>query len=302
MDASTRPPQKRHQTKGHLALGLVAVFLVSSSPVYAAFDIKSETLPILKSIPPAPAAHNIGITVVPFGEETLQLSARFSESNDYPIQGVHWLVRNSTDGILFDGKAAITDAHLPAGEYLVEANYGAVHLLEPITLQAGTKLEVDFILNAGRLRVLPNVEGVGFPATGCRNMVYALNGIARGQLVATSHTPGEVINLHAGTYRIESRFDDGNAAAVTDVTIKAGIMSAVTITHKAGIAIVPDITDAKWSFTTEQGEVLAPLSNSGHELVLKPGNYVASAFIAGQKRETKFSIEAGQTHEINLAP
>jgi hypothetical protein len=300
MDASTRPPQKRHQAKRHLALSLVAVLWVGTSPANASFDSQSEALPAVKFPLPAPTAHNVGITIVPYGEEILALSGRFSEETLNLIQNIHWRIRNSVGEEMFDGEAEVAGAHLAAGEYMVEANYGAVHLLEPITLQAGTKLEVDFILNAGRMRVLPNVAGAGFPATGCRNMVYALNGIARGQLVATSHTPGEILNLSAGTYRVESRFDDGNAIAVTDVTIKAGIMSAVTISHKAGIAKLPPFADAKWSFSTDQGEILAPLTSTSNELVLKPGNYIASAIIAGQKREARFTIEAGETREINF--
>jgi hypothetical protein len=300
MDASTRPPQKRHQAKRHLAFSLVAVLLVGTSSAYAAFDSKSDALPAVKSILPAPAAHNIGLTIVPYGQEILELSARFSDITMNPVPDIHWVIRSSTGEAVFDGKAAIADAHLAAGEYMVEANYGTVHLLEPVTLQAGTKLEVDFILNVGRMRVLPNVEGVGSLSTGCRNMVYALNGFSRGQLVAVSHTPGEVLNLSAGSYRVESRFDGGNVVAVTDVTVKAGVMSAVTISHKAGIARLPLLIDAKWSFATEQGEVLAPLTGASGELVLKPGNYVATALIAGEKRETKFSIVAGQTSEIIL--
>jgi hypothetical protein len=300
MDASTRPPQKRHQAIRHRALCLVAVFLVSTAPAFAAFDAKEVSEPSSKSLLPAPTAHNIGLTVVPYGQEILELSARFTEEGVYPAEEIHWRIRNSENETVFDGIAAIADAHLPSGQYMVEANYGTVHLLEPVTLQAGTKQEVDFILNAGRMRILTNVEGAGFPTSACRNLVYALNGFARGQLVAVSHTPGEIINLSAGSYRVESRYEEGNAVAVTDVTIKGGIMSAVTISHKAGIAKLPLLNDAVWSFATEQGELIAPLNASSSEVVLKPGNYTASAIIAGQKHEAKFSIEAGQTREIDL--
>jgi hypothetical protein len=223
MNASTRSAQKRRQA-GHLAMCLAAVFL-NHSKADAAFDKSNTALPSKSVFLSAPPENNMALSVVPYGQEALQFSARFSSETLRAISGVQWRIKSTSGALMFDGKAAMATALLPAGNYMVEANYGAVRLMEPFSLQAGTKLEMDFVLNAGLLRILPQ------PNNGCRNLVYALNGIERGTLVASSYTAGEMIGLSAGTYRIESRWEN-NVVTVNYVTIKAGIMSAVTVQLK----------------------------------------------------------------------
>jgi major membrane immunogen (membrane-anchored lipoprotein) len=304
MDASTRPPQKRHQAFGHLALCLVAV-LFSVTPLQAATNNNADALPAEQKQIPAPAAHDVAITTVEFGQEGLQLSARFTENGPEIVQDVDWSIRNNAKDVVFKGITSIADAALPPGDYQVEATYGTAHIVQGLSLQQGTKVDVSFVLNAGGLRLLPRVKGIN-AAVANRSMVYALTGIFKGQLITTSHNPGEVIKMSAGTYRIESRFDGGNAVAVTDVEVKAGKMTAVQIDHKAGLANLSiagvDDADVQWTIIDENGATLPPISGAVATLVLKPGHYLVDATVAGTKRSTEFDIAIGQTQDVSFTP
>ena len=173
-----------------------------------------------------------------------------------------------------------------------------------MALAAGTRLIVSFVLNAGGLRVLPRVEGDTQPATASKTMIYALSGQHPGEMIATSELPGEVIRLPAGDYRVESRFAVGNADAVTDVHVKAGLMSAVEINHKAGLARLayagsPGV-QAHWHLTDAAGQALPAFDGLTADAVLKPGSYTAVVDTGGEQLSTKFDIAAGQTRDIIL--
>jgi hypothetical protein len=301
MDASTRPPHQRHRAAAHLARCLVAIYIAAAPQAHSATN-NQDALPATKSLITSAAAHDIAITTVKPGQEGLELSARFSEENPELVQGISWNIRSESGDTVFSGITTMADAALPPGDYQAEATYGTAHILQGVSVHAGTKLSVNFILNAGGLRVLPRVKGVSLPEVASRSMVYALSGIARGQLVTTSHTPGEIIKITAGDYRIESRFDGGNAVAVTEVHVKPGIMSAVQIDHLAGIARLsfahPTSNDVQWTITDENGATLPPLDGIAPSLVLKPGHYIADAIIAGEKRSANFDIAAGQTRDV----
>jgi hypothetical protein len=303
MDASTRPPHKRHRAAAYLARCLVAIYIAAAPQAHSATN-NQDALPSTKPLITAPAAHDIAITTVKSGQEGLELSARFSGENQDLVQGINWSIRNESGDMVFNGVTTMADAALPPGDYQVEAAYGTAHILQGVSVHEGTRLSVSFILNAGGLRVLPRVKGVGLPEVASRSMVYALSGIARGQLITTSHTPGEIIKITAGDYRIESRFDGGNAVAVTEVHVKPGIMSAVEIGHLAGVAHLSFIGtsegDVQWTITDESGITLPTLNGLEANLVLKPGHYIADARVSGEILTTNFDIAVGETSEITL--
>jgi hypothetical protein len=303
MDASTRPPHKRLRAAAIFVRGLVAV-LFAASPHHASSATRNNTepLPATQHASAAPTAHDIGISNVKPGAESLELSARFSEDNQELVQGITWVIRNEMGATVFNGIATTADALLPAGDYQVEAHYGTVDLLQGMTVHPGTKLSVNFILNAGGLRVLSQVKGMGPIEVSSRSIIYALSGIAKGQLVTTSHTPGEVIKLRVGDYRVESHFDLGNAVAITEVHIRPGMISAVQILHMAGVAKLsvanPVTPDFEWTITDENGATLSPVVGASASLVLRPGHYSANAWLAGTKVISNFTVTAGQTQDI----
>jgi hypothetical protein len=292
MDASTRPPQKRHRAKLHLAVSLVAVYFAVTSS-HGAVSNQPDPLPATKPLLLAPTLHDIGIATVRPGEEGLELSARFTEQGDELVRDVEWKIRVGSGNEVFRGITTKVDAALAPNDYQVEATYGSSHFVQVISVQPGTRVIVNFVLNAGGLRIMPRINGIAAPGPS-HSAIYA----ASGELIKTSYTPGEIIKLSAGDYRIENRFESGNAVTYAKVHINAGRMSAVEINHQAGLAHLNHKpsggAELQWDIVDQGGVTLPPIS--GQDAILKPGHYLASF---GQFK-TEFDIAAGQTRNINL--
>jgi hypothetical protein len=302
MDGSTRPPQKRHQAARHLAFGLVAVFILSLPGALAATRTleQDSTQPNISAT--APAAHDIAVTTVAPGDEGFELSARFSETSVEAVKGIEWLITDNTGTPVFDGISTIADAKLPAGDYHVIANYGTAHIVQGLTVHEGTKLVVSFVLNAGGLRVLPRVKNLGLPTVPSESKIYALTGLSRGKLISSSFTPGEVIKVAAGDYRVESKFESGNAVSITDVHVRAGVMSAINIDHIAGIAHLSCTTQnpVQWTVVDENGIAISATAGAQLNLVLQPGTYTAKATSSEIMLHKTFTISQGQNLNIKL--
>ncbi|MGE3833009.1 MAG: hypothetical protein AB7F76_18610, partial [Parvibaculaceae bacterium] len=88
----------------------------------------------------------------------------------------------------------------------------------------------------------------------------------------------------------------------TEVTVKAGRMSAVEIGHHAGLARFSGPADAEWQISDAKGEVQSELSGSEADAVLKPGRYVVRTEIGGTARLRDFTVEDGQVVDVTIAP
>jgi hypothetical protein len=265
-----------------------------------------SAVPPAKTIAPAgnTLVHDVAIETVAAGQEGVELSARLTEDGGLIQRPIDWTVTSSSGDTVFSGQSPIADASLIPGDYSVNIRYGAVNVSQTITLVPGTRLIVSFVLDAGGLRVLPRIEGAAQPATPAKTLIYSLSGRHPGEIIATSELPGEVIRLPAGDYRVESRFAVGNADAVTDVHVKAGLMSAVEIDHKAGLAHLafvgaPDV-DVRWHIVDAAGVALPPFNGLNADAVLKPGAYAATAETGGETLTARFEIQVGESRDIIL--
>jgi hypothetical protein len=156
----------------------------------------------------------------------------------------------------------------------------------------------------GGIRILPRLKNLGPAPADAQSLVYAVSGHNKGKLITISTTPGEILRVEAGDYRIESRFAAGNAVAVADVHVKPGIMSAVEIDHAAGLARLayvgaPD-ANVSWQVTDAGGEALPAIKGLSANVVLKPGSYVARAKIGSESLTANFVITEGQARDILL--
>lgn len=306
MDASTRPPQKRHRSASALAAALVAILFAATELGHASTTDHSSTPNPDILLSTSSSAHNISITTVKSGNEGLQLSARFTETSQDTVKDVAWTIRDDAGEKVFDGITPIANAALPPGDYRVTARYGAAQILQGVTVHEGTKLSVNFILNAGGLRILPRVKGFEGLRLPSLSKIFATTGPLRGQLISTSNTPGEILKIGAGEYRIESRFENGNAVAVTDVKVKSGILSAVNLDHKVGLlnlsAAAKTNSEFQWTIIDDSGAALPPVSGPLATVILKPGHYKASVANSAGAVVNEFNITAGQILNIDLSP
>jgi hypothetical protein len=298
MNASTRSSQKRHRAKHFLAAGLVVVLwgdITKASPSQPDQDVQTSSLPAFAS-----TTYNIAMATVKSGEEGLELSAVFAENIPQLVKDVDWQVTDAQGILQFNDITKLAEAKLAPGDYKISANYGMVHIEESVSLPAGTKLDISFVLNAGALRILPRIKTLGWSTVPSEIKIFALSGLERGKLIASTYSPGEILKLPVGTYRIESRFAAGNAKAVTDVHVDAGVMSAVNIDHIAGVAHVTADSDVKWTVKDDAGLPLQTISTREKDMVLKPGVYKAEANVNGQLFSKTFTIESGQSLNVSL--
>jgi hypothetical protein len=307
-DVSTRAGTKSRQDSAIYA-SVLAAFLCLATPATGAGSHDTDIAVVNPTAIASPivqnnTAHEIAIEVVRPGNEGLELTARLSETGGLIERDISWMLRDDLGAVVYEGKSSVANISVPPGDYTIEAAYGAAHFSQDLTLLQSNHLMVSFVLDVGGIRVLPRVKNIGPAPAGAQSFVYALSGHNRGKLVTISNVPGEILRVEAGDYRIESRFAAGNAVAVADVHVKAGIMTAVEIDHAAGLARLSYVgapnANVSWQVTDADGETLAPIEGLSASLVLKPGTYVARAKVGNESLSANFVITEGQARDILL--
>jgi len=314
-DYSTRAQQhNRHPERGRIAATAVAVLLVliaitilspslARSTPTSAVELTSAPDIMPEGMEAAPG-HDVAIEIVAPGSEGLELNARLTDDGGFIEVPLHWAIRNMDGDIVYAGYASEAKIPVPPGDYAVDIRFDALKLSSTVTLLEGNRLMVSYVLNAGGLRILPRVKDVGLPAATPLSRIFALTSSERGRLVAVSDIPGEVIRIPEGDYRIESRFAAGNVAAVTDVHVTAGRMSAVEIDHRAGLArlafVGTSAANVTWNVRDGAGLPIARATGQNTDVVLRPGTYTATAEAGGKVLTTTFDIASGEARDIYL--
>jgi hypothetical protein len=308
MDVSIRPSESRRHSAtsrvSNLAAATFLLIVMASLSAVAAFSaISTSKEPVQKTLG-LRSDHQVSITAVKPGQERLSLTAKLSERGIDPLTDVSWRISDRIGGVVFEGKALSADALVQPGDYLVEAKYGSLSYREVIAVHPGNDVSVSFILNLGGLRILPTVIGVTSMPPASTTRIYALAGINKGELVASSRLPGEIIKVQAGAYRLESKFELGNAVAVSDVTVKPGIMSAVHVGHLAGTLHIEllDVVDkpVRWTLISNTESYVPATDKTIADLVMKPGNYTLIAQVDDKIAERTFELVPGQAVNIQL--
>jgi hypothetical protein len=303
-DRSTRASYDRRRRPRNripaLAALLLSALTLPALPASQA-DANDTTSTIARQ-----AAHEVRIGFTKAGREGIELAARLVEDGGLIQRPISWTVTNAAGERVFDGETPEADFLAPPGDYEIAARYGTVTIRRALTLLPEQRIGVIFTLDIGGIRVLPRVEGIGLPAIAARSAIFAASGPEAGRQIALSTVPGEVVRVAAGTYRIETRFMPGNTIVSAKVTVKPGIMSAVEVDHKAGIARLSIGAAARgdtlWIITDAQGDALPPIAGTSAEVVLKPGDYVAEVTSGGETARAKFTLAAGETRTVTLAP
>ena len=92
------------------------------------------------------------------GTEGLSFNARLSEDGGFITRPISWEVKDLNGETLLTRDADVAELTAEPGDYLVVASYGAVKVERKVTLLAGERLAVIFVLNVGGLRILPKLE------------------------------------------------------------------------------------------------------------------------------------------------
>ncbi len=304
MDACTRPSHTGRQ-RGFFHRSRLAVFFLTLALSGQAL---AATNPVLEpendqtnSISPS-SDHEVAIANVAAGSESASFSARLTDASTRYAKNLQWLVFDAAGERLLDATSTTASLPLKPGYYRIEARIGAIAIEEHFTLLEGNSIAINFVLNAGSLRILPRLKGTITPDIMTRSLVYALTGKKSGELVADSSMPGEPLTLTAGKYRVENRMGLGNVIAIADVEVRPGVISALEINHNAGIAHLayqgqsPQVV--AWQIRQGSTVLVTGLSGMQASLVLQPGDYVAVAKIGDDTITTNFTIVDGQLRDV----
>ncbi|WP_108882982.1 hypothetical protein [Anderseniella sp. Alg231-50] len=213
------------------------------------------------------------------GREGIRLAGRLSEDGGLIKKPVTWkLIRTLGNGAkggepVYTDFQPVADIPLEPGNYRIEARYGSVSTVKPVVLAKGQHLSLTFVFNVGGLRTLSTLGNEPLPGPArAVHKAYAINGTSAGELIATSAVQGGLMRLGAGTYRLESEIEPGNTVTHTQVTIKPGILTSLSLDHEAGIAVVDAPAGVPWFVASREKNWRRSGIGPG-VLTLAPGSY-----------------------------
>lgn len=246
----------------------------------------------------------------------VRLTAHLTDDSQPITQGLVWRVfrekagGGGTPSPIATQRTADPTLQLEPGTYLINVAYGRANITRRIAVTPQTA-EERFVLNAGGLRLIP-VLASGKPA-GDQPIVFDVQSDERDQYgqrtnVVTGAKPGVVLRLNAGIYSIVSTYGDANATARSDVSVEAGKLTEVTLTHPAAevsfkLVTRPGgdaISDTKWNVSTRQGDTIKESAGALPRHFLAPGAYIVTARHAGRLFRREFAIKAGDVARIEV--
>ena len=250
------------------------------------------------------------------GSSQVSMAAFLTEESQAIQQGLVWRVFREKSGS--DGKnilvSTLRDAsptlRLEPGAYLVNVALGRANLTRRISV-SGDSVQERFVLNAGGLRVIPVL--LKGEAASEKAVSYDVQSDERDQhgqriKVVTAAKAGVVLRLNAGIYSIVSTYGDANAVARADVTVEAGKLAEVTLTHAAAKVTFKLVTrrggdaiaDTQWSLATSQGEHIRDSSGALPTHFLAPGTYIVGARHAGRLYRQEFNVKSGDSAFVEV--
>jgi hypothetical protein len=247
------------------------------------------------------------------GPGPVQLQALLTEDGQSIEQGLVWHVfrdRPGPDGkpkLVTRNREASPQLRLEPGDYVVSVAFGRAHLTRKISVPAEGGTQERFVLNAGGLR-LHAVLGTGEPVPE-RAISYELFTDERQRSpVLSGVRPGVIVRLNAGIYSIVGTYGDANATARADVTVEAGKLTEVTLTHAAAKVTFKLVSraggdalaDTQWSLANAQGATVKESVGALPTHILAPGTYTVSARNAGEVFQRVFTVRSGQTAQVEV--
>ena len=305
--------------KGHRIIAVVLAVVAmlagvsfTQNPALATRNLSLDDL-ITGSINNATQPYELQIRRTRPGSEGLELAARLVADGGYINRPISWTVREKTPGIdtpgdiVYTASAPLADMVIAPGLYQIEAHYGHALTRQTVEVLPGTRISITLILNVGGIRALTRVAGVDTGHLyGASHTIIALDARKGEETIATSVAQGQIVRLPAGRYRIESRFASGNTVAVSEITVKPGILTSMEIDHKAALArltLGPAVTGpVNWSIRSLEEDWHKDGTARKIDIVLSPGRYEFSATVNGQQLSRTLYLQPGKATIVVLAP
>jgi hypothetical protein len=244
------------------------------------------------------------------GRGQVSVAAQLTDPGPAITQGLVWRVFRDKAGPA--GKPQLVSTHreanpvlkLDPGTYRINVALGRANLTRKISVVADQAIKEKFVLNAGGLRLLP-VLASGEPVSE-KLVSFDIESDERDEhgqrtKVVTGAKARVVLRLNAGIYSIVSTYGDANAVARAEVSVEAGKLSEVALTHAAANVSFKLVTrgggdaiaDTQWSIATTQGDAVKESSGALPTHILAPGAYVVRAKHAGRLYKRDFAVRPG---------
>lgn len=265
------------------------------------------------NVPPAPLPAQTAPAAPSGGQVALYLAARFGP--DMPIipGGLVWRIYSDRpDGAgafrpIKEEKVAAPTLVLPAGGYVVHATFGQASAHKHVTLRAETVREI-LDLPAGGIRLEGRVGDVKIPQGQITFDIFRGSQFEAGDKrpLTQGVMTGDVMVVPEGTYTIVSNYGDGNAVVRSDIRVKAGQLTDVTVTHRAAVITLKllassggeALANTAWSVLTPGGDVIKESIGAFPRVILAEGEYKAIARNEGKVFERDFKVVTGVDSEI----
>jgi hypothetical protein len=268
----------------------------------------------LAPIPYAPGPDGSTAAPLPIRQYNLVLEARLIAEGEPLSDGVVWRVFgaqiDATGNLPLiretrGGRATIL---LAPGDYLVHAAFGHAGVAKRIAMADGDRQE-SLVFNAGGLRLEAVVnEDRRIPAEHLKFEVLQEDENGDYVTIVPDATPGTVIRLSAGTYHVDSRYGDVNAAVRADIEIEPGKLTEVTMRHSAAEVTLKLVSaeggeamaNTSWVVTTQDAAKVHESIGAFPNLILAAGSYTAVATHQGDIYSRDFTVEAGVNRDIEV--
>lgn len=208
-------------------------------------------------------------------------------------------------------REATPSLRLAPGAYIVNAAFGRAHITRKITVAAGVEISEPFVLNAGGLRV--QLGGDAANRLEASKVHYDVFTDERDQsgnraLVVGKIKPGIVLRLNSGIFHVVSTYGDANAVIASDVTVEAGKLTEMTVTHKPARVTLKlvqrqggeALPDTEWTVLTPDGRTVKEAIGALPTHYLAAGSYMAVAKSSGSVFRREFAVRDNEVAQIEL--
>lgn len=247
-------------------------------------------------------------------EGQVRLVALLTADGQVIDQGLVWRVFEATGGqkakLLAERRESTPVVELRSGNYTINAAFGRANLTRKITVKPGGPAVEQFVLNAGGLRVKTLVGTQPAASNAVSYTIYSdeRDQFANRSTVMNGAKPGLIIRLNSGIYHVVSTYGDSNATVSSDVTVEAGKLTEMTLTHRAGKATFKlsaesggdALPDTQWIITTRTGDKIRESVGALPTHILLPGDYTVTAKSAGRIFKKEFKVTDGHMERVEV--
>ncbi len=245
---------------------------------------------------------------------TLKLTAKLSEDSSTvrAVFHIYQTPEREGDRMNLLTTSRTGNVQLPAGEYLIEAEWGGVPAeLERVEVFADEIVEKTIFIPAGVLKIEARMAPDGEIIRPSYSIVpQKREGESPSQSVASGAMSPAGFRLPAGQYTVTAEW--GNVTATMDVEVRAGQITEKKLNMNAGIIqlkttsalnrgqrVTFSIEEQDATGSDTQRRVVA--RGSQREFRLPAGKYVVVASSGSVEGEHFIEVQAGKRHDVTIA-